>query len=311
MAVKKLQYGIRGMMLLTVAVAVCTSFVTARMKRSQLVEDIFRRGGYVISHTRFTAAPKNSGQEFVPAELPGPEFLRELFGEYCFVEEFAIVVLPNRVCDDDLARLKYLGRIGQLQLSGNCVSEDGLLKLAKVRSIKTLYLVDMDISDAKALAIMQLRPLVELAMHNVRISEQQLGMIRESAPDTRIWIDGIEAVDWCTEKKQLGEPDRESSHTLLLDPCCGEDLGLGHRVRRFHWTIPSVRYRLRGNCIGQSQSRLRRVALAGRCDCCTHGLTECVPAACPQNRLQVSTGFRLSKPAHFTAFGARVTEGVL
>ncbi len=154
------QFGIRSLLVLTVAVAVPFSWLAVEMKKAREQEwvadeiaEIPRVAGQpvVLFDWQFDA----SG--FVEdAQPPGPRWLRELLG-YHFLSD---VVWESSVEFDDakLEHLKGLTQLKVLILSGSRVTDAGLQYLTGLGQLQELYLQDTDLTDAGVTKLQQALP---------------------------------------------------------------------------------------------------------------------------------------------------------
>ena len=81
------------------------------------------------------------------AKLPGPLWLRNLFGEDFFSDVDSVDFVLSRVTDSGLARLKDLPRLWGLNLSSTKVTDAGLERLGECVRLTDVSLADTLVTD--------------------------------------------------------------------------------------------------------------------------------------------------------------------
>ena len=132
------QFSLRTLLVLVAVVAVWLALlVNAATKQREAVAAIEALGGHV-----FYEHESNS-----PAELLGPEWLRELVGEEYFVTIIVVGLNSTKVTDAGLEHLKGLTSLQRLYLDRTNVTDAGLEHLKGLTSLQMLYLSGSHVTD--------------------------------------------------------------------------------------------------------------------------------------------------------------------
>ena len=132
------QFGIRSLLILTVAVAIPCSWLTAAMKaakeQGQAVDEIKKLGGSVGYDWEFDAAGTNR----LNAQPPGPEWLRKLLRDDFLEAVVWVDVYSNEMTDARLAHLARLTQLKDLNLRNTQITDAGLAHLSGLNQLRGL-----------------------------------------------------------------------------------------------------------------------------------------------------------------------------
>jgi Leucine Rich repeat len=151
------QFTLRSLLALVLVVAIASNWLAVEVKQSrqqhEAVEAILKDGGRVVYDYQLALRAK------VPAEPPGPAWLRESIGEDFFEDVDIVSLSYSRVTDIGLMKLEGLRLIKSLNLRATGVTDSGLECLRGLAQLKELDIRDTRITNA---GLESLKGLVEI-----------------------------------------------------------------------------------------------------------------------------------------------------
>lgn len=152
----RFQFGIRALLLLTVAAAISCSWLVTEMRAArrqrEAVEAIKRLGGWV--HYDSDLSGNRNPQP--------PAWLRSVLGEDFFATVHNVVLEETGITDGDLENLKGLNQFGSLLLQGTQVSDAGLEHLSGLTELRCLTLTRTKVTDDGVKKLQQALPKCEI-----------------------------------------------------------------------------------------------------------------------------------------------------
>ena len=191
------QFSLRSLLIFTLICAVACGWVARRaaQKRRQLdaIASLLKMGAYITYDFQYDS----SGQSIPGARPPGPEWLRNLFGEN-FLSDVKYVYIPSQTKPDPNAAAKHwwqkalavlapepppdadaalatceeFPNLKDLVLSETTVSDRGLAHLDKLSQLRSLELSETTVSDA---GLAHVKGLIHLRRLDVSVTDDTDG----------------------------------------------------------------------------------------------------------------------------------------
>ena len=147
-----LQFSLRTLFIVVTVFCVWLGFVVSKAREQRLaVEAIRAVGGYVSYNYQYSAQvgvlgwPKVLGNP--PPPLPGPVWLRKLIGTEYFSIATEVWLSGQRTNDIPFSAIQRLRKLTGLTIHDTKITDTELEHLQGLASLKTLYFVNVEISD--------------------------------------------------------------------------------------------------------------------------------------------------------------------
>ncbi len=171
------QFSIRSLLVLTLAVALPSSWMAVEMKKAERQMRAARRivsmGGQISSDWELY----QDGASIPNAKPPGPNWLRNLLGEYFFSGIVHVTLRAGPVAESDLKYIEALAQLRMMQFYHNPITDDRLKYFTGLSELETLYLNYTMVTDAGLGQLRRLPKLRVLVIGNTRITDAGLAML--------------------------------------------------------------------------------------------------------------------------------------
>jgi hypothetical protein len=168
------RFRIRSLLIVTAIIGGALACYTHRVYRPrQTVSWISDLGGSVKYD--YQKASSDHANVFDPkATEPGPAWLRDAIGNEFFQDVVMIDVAGKPITDMDLAELKKLPKLENLNLSNTRVTSAGLIHLAGLKNLKWLSLWNTQVDDDGLRHLAKLTRLQSLLLDGTRVTDSGL-----------------------------------------------------------------------------------------------------------------------------------------
>ncbi len=173
---RRFQFGIRALLVLTVAVAMPCSWLGVEMKKAseqkEAAEAIEKVGATV------TWDPKSVG----------PECLQSLLQEDLFAQVEEVFWVGRNCTDTDLTRLKDLRYLRRLDISQNRITDAGLANLEGLGELQELGISYTDVTDEGLRHLKALKKLQLLGIGKTAVTDAGLEHLRDLRHLEKLWL---------------------------------------------------------------------------------------------------------------------------
>ncbi|MGA2253861.1 MAG: hypothetical protein ABSG53_04295 [Thermoguttaceae bacterium] len=207
------EFGIRTLLVLTVAVALPFSWLGVRMTRAREQKEAaaeLEKSSCLVAYDWWTVdADGEPDMLSSDGEPPGPVWLRDLLGVDYFsdvvsvyfddgaddatplepIESLArikVLWLNAKVTDNGLERLKGLTELRKLGLSGSKITNVGLEHLQGLRRLRLLDLSETWITDAGLQSLNGLTHLEKLYLSDTTVTDGSVEKLQQALPNCKI-----------------------------------------------------------------------------------------------------------------------------
>ncbi|NQU24983.1 MAG: hypothetical protein HQ567_27170 [Candidatus Nealsonbacteria bacterium] len=206
---RRLQFGLRTLLLAVAVCAVACSWFAVRKHRANAQREAIEALGdhvWVVYDYELDAG----GLHIEGAERPGPAWLRNLLGNDFFADAAAVwgstdfddddmahlrgfprlrylKVFNSRVTDTGLAHLKSLPELENLGLAGTKITDAGLVHLQQLPRLEAIGLDSTDVTDAGLVRLHDLAGLRRLGLFHTKATPQGIERLQQALPDCRVW----------------------------------------------------------------------------------------------------------------------------
>ena len=181
----RFQFSIRSLLLLTVVVAVLSSWFTVRMREArrqrETVEAIHKLGAIGYDYQ------SDSSMRPIPyANPPGPAWMRNLLGDDWFDSVSAVLIVGSQVTDIDLENLKGLNHLKYLTLHETTITDAGLENLTGLQQLQNLQISGSNITDAGLKQLERLKQLKAIYLIYTHVTDAGVAKLQKALPDCKI-----------------------------------------------------------------------------------------------------------------------------
>ncbi len=199
-----LQFTIRTLLILTVAVALPFSWLAAEIKRAKeqraLVDEIQKVGGSV--------SYEDENAPLFNAQPPQPRSLRALLGDEFFEQIVSVSYNGPKFTNSDLARLKGLKQLAFLYLDhATQVTDAGLENLKGLTQLQTLFCNDTPITDANLEQLAGLTQLHILFLNGTQVTDAGLETLKALTQLQGLSLRGTKVTNAGVRKLQQALPN--------------------------------------------------------------------------------------------------------
>ncbi len=173
-----LQFRVRTRLIVMLLACVGLGWVAIRLQRPRhqrmIVEEIIRLGGSVAYDYQLDS----SGAYIYDGKPPGPNWLRELFGDDFFADVGFVKFGSPQVRDADLGCLDRLTHLRRLYLGGTQVTDAGLEHLPGLTELRSLRLSSTRVTDAGLKHLTGLTQLQHLDFQHTQVTGAGLAQLK-------------------------------------------------------------------------------------------------------------------------------------
>ena len=207
----RLQFSIRSLLVLVVAVALPCSWVAVEMKKAReqaaAVEAIVGLGGIVEDHD----LEVDANGRFVPPRQPSePAWLRKVLGNRFFTEVVVVKLSKIQGTDVPLANIVGLSQLKRLSLDRTQLTDAGLEQLTRLPQLRELSLNNTQITDAGVAKLAGLPQFTTLSLDGTQVTDAGVanlaGLTRLcilSLYHTQVTDEGLEHLKGLTQLRRL------------------------------------------------------------------------------------------------------------
>jgi hypothetical protein len=149
-----------------VAFGWCAHLIRQASQQREVVEKLRALGAIV----RYDYEYDSAGQFAMAPELPGPAWIRKLFGVDLLANVVSVYLDASPITDADLKDLRSFDNLQRLSLDRTRITDAGLVHIAKLHCLTSLELSDTDITDAGLAYVEGLTKLERLWLEGTRIN---------------------------------------------------------------------------------------------------------------------------------------------
>jgi hypothetical protein len=172
---RRFQFGIRMILVLTVAVAVPFSWLAVSIEQAkrtkELVEELENKFACNVSCRDSYRAPDR---------------LAQILGEYFFTQVYRICQPNGEFSDEDFKRCCELDELEICILNRSAITDAGLENVGRLTRLKQLDLTDTPITDAGLKHLEKLHNLEKLLLSGTNTSESALQELQSKLPHCKI-----------------------------------------------------------------------------------------------------------------------------
>jgi hypothetical protein len=186
---RRFQFGIRALLVLTLAVAVPCSWIAVGMKHAreqrEIVAELRKAGGFVRYDWEY-----DTDLDWIPNAQPAePAWLRILLGD----DYFAIVVFV--FTDAELIRFEVFRDLKGLSLAGASVTDTKLERLEEFRNLVFLHVSKTSVTDEGLAHLARLPNLRRLFLASTRITDTGLAYLKGSTKLEELYLGDTQLTD--------------------------------------------------------------------------------------------------------------------
>jgi Leucine-rich repeat (LRR) protein len=167
----RFQFSIRSLLLLTLAVAIPSSWLAVEMQKARenadIVESITKLGGKIGYEYDICI----DGKLIHFAETYAPAWLRQALGDDFFSDITSIIISGSHANDQNIQKLKGLKCVRNLELSNTMISDNGLKVIDQMTRLKWLDIHGNNITDNALINIEALHKLKSLNLSQTKITK--------------------------------------------------------------------------------------------------------------------------------------------
>jgi hypothetical protein len=182
----RFQFGIRSLLVLTVVVAIPSSWMAVEMERAKRQKEALaaiEEAGGSVGYEFYT--PPSGGNP------RGPAWLRTPLGNDFFNDP----VGASLIDDTEMERLKDLPQLQLLLLDHSRITDAGLASLAELSELQSLLLDKTPITDAGLEHLAGLSQLQSLSLDNTRVTDVGLVHLARLSQLRTLWLKNIKVTD--------------------------------------------------------------------------------------------------------------------
>ena len=170
----RFQFSIGSLLILTVAVAIPSSWLAVEMKaakeQQEAVKEITKCGGHFLYDCNL-----DDTDQYIPtAQPPGPPWLRKVLTDDFFQAVVRVDIDSYEITDAGLARLAGLTQLRELLLDNAQITDAGLAHLAGLTRLELLWLDTPETTDAGLAHLAGLTRLKFLTLWHTQITDSGL-----------------------------------------------------------------------------------------------------------------------------------------
>jgi Leucine-rich repeat (LRR) protein len=170
-----LQFSVRGLLLLTVVIAVPLGLINKARQQRIAVTALRKMGCSVSSWNAKSGSPTIL------------EWSRMLMGEEQFRDVTCVYGTNLQITDADLVHLEGLKQLQILGLNGTQVTDSGLVHLEGLTQLQSLGLGDTQITDSGLVHLQSLAHLTYLYIVKTQVTDVGVQELEKALPNCRIW----------------------------------------------------------------------------------------------------------------------------
>ena len=173
----RFQFSIRSLLVLTVAVAVPSSWLAVETRVAKMQEEAVAAIRELGSSVDYDWQVDANGRALQNAQPPEPAWLRNLLGDDFFEAVVDANLKETDITDAGLAHLAELTQLRSLSLNDTQIADAGLAHLVGLTQLQWLDLNGTRITDAGLAHLVGLTQLKELGLDKTRITDAGLAHV--------------------------------------------------------------------------------------------------------------------------------------
>jgi Leucine-rich repeat (LRR) protein len=191
------RYSMRTLLLLMTIVAFWLGYAANQVRiRKQAIDSVTRAGAEV------TYLKDKAGS----LQLSGPAWLRRFLGDEWFVTPRFVFFRDYSVTDDKILPVRALTSVRRLDLSDTKISDKALVAVGEMDGLEHLYLMGTNVTDAGLQHLDGLKRLRVLDLQGTNVTDAGLDYLREMRSLNRLLLKGsrVKTIpEWMRERKTL------------------------------------------------------------------------------------------------------------
>lgn len=195
------QFTIRTALVVMTVFAIWLGLKTDRARRQrEAVQAVEEREGHVAYEHEmvgdpFAAVPADGRKGSSEPKPPGPARLRELLGREYFDTVVRVDLSRRSITDEDLALLKNLPQLQELELTETSVSDAGIEHLKDLVNLRRLVMADTAITSEALAHLRGLKDLDTLYIMRMNVADDGLVHLRDLAKLRHLSMNGTAVSD--------------------------------------------------------------------------------------------------------------------
>ncbi|MEX2120561.1 MAG: hypothetical protein WD847_13285 [Pirellulales bacterium] len=203
MPLNRCQFRLRTLFVCMFGLSICMAWLGCGVQRAKRQEEAvaaLKGCGAVVDYDYEI----NTDGQLTGAAPPGPPWLKAILGDDCFRAVVAVHFRRrSRITDADLAPLRSLTSLEEVNLQGTAISGLGLKHVACLPRLRSLNLGHTEVGDTGIAFLRSSRSLEWLALHYTAISDDGVGYLKDLHNLKCLDLTGTQLSD--AGLRQLGE----------------------------------------------------------------------------------------------------------
>jgi hypothetical protein len=190
------QFGIRTLLVLTVAVAMPFSWLAEEMKKANEQKAAVAAIEKLDGNVTYCWEDGKDVMELANAQPPGPVWLRNLLGDAFFTKVVrAIFYTDTNVTDEGLANIARLPQLQDAKIESTQVTDAGLAHLARLTELQRVSLDNTQVTDEGLAQLAGLTELRELWLDSTRVTDAGLAHLAKLTRLERLLLFDTQVAD--------------------------------------------------------------------------------------------------------------------
>jgi hypothetical protein len=184
----RFQFSVRSLLLLTIAVAIPSSWLAVEMKWAREQKKVFETAvfGMYNEVTIKAASAPGTEERFGVEVIPGPEWAQELLGKDFFGDITTLYYGHEAITDADLKLLERTPYLQDLNLSYTRITDIGMAHVNRLMQLRRLNLKYTAVTDVGLENLKEMKNLQELDLLQTRVSDAGREKLQKALPNCRI-----------------------------------------------------------------------------------------------------------------------------